>query len=670
MSRVPHGGGRLTADAEVVGLAGTLEAVRRLLDHSLGQAVFLDHTARCRFANREFLAFVGRSEPEVIGLTVSELLGFDIGAFQHQSLPRVLAGQPVRYEGWIDHATIGRRFVEASMALHAPTDGARSGIVLFLRDLTEISISDQRLVEQMAARRAVEAYHAVIVETALDAIIVIDKAGHVVDFNPAAVSIFGYSREAAMGAQIADLIIPPSMRGAHFRGLAAYLESGATRILGRRLKLEAIRADGRQIPIELTITDVTLGEQRLFAAHLRDLTTERAAEAEIERQRDALYQKEKLAAFGSLLAGVAHELNNPLAVVIGQSMMMREKLQAGEGPVPTADLARRSQKIEDAAQRCAKIVRSFLDMARQRKTERRSVHLAQLVEEALDLLSYHLKSAGVTVETQFPEAFAPAWIDSDQIHQVVVNLLVNACQALEGDGQSSRLILIAARHDDHGRAVRLMVSDNGPGIAPAIRSRIFDPYFTTKPAGHGSGIGLAVSRGFVEAHGGTLDLEDSPLGGASFVMRLPLGSPADDQDAVGPVSPPAAAQKAGARLVLIIDDERDIAEMLEELVEQLGFRAVIAESGNAAKRLLEQSTLAPDAILCDMRMPDGDGPAFYDWLKIARPALSGLIGFVTGDTLGPSVGRFLARSGCPMIEKPFTRDEIGHILNLLTKPAA
>ncbi|MEK1932946.1 MAG: PAS domain S-box protein [Pararhizobium sp.] len=648
---------------------GDPQLLRAFFTGFVGCAAFIDPSCRYRAVNREYLDFVGETEEAVIGRKVSDVLGDAVHQSYQNVIEQLHCGDSVRREGWRDYGPLGRRYVEQTITAYPVEGGAASGFIVLSRDLTELKVQQQELIERIEAQRAAEAYHAVIVETALDAIVVIDDTGIVVDFNPAAVSIFGYARDEALGRQISDLIIPPALRSAHGRGMKSYLESGVSRVLGQRLELEALRANGEQIPIELTIADVTLGAKRLFAAHLRDLTAARQAQAEIERQRETLHQKEKLAALGSLLAGVAHELNNPLSIVIGQSMMLRDKLENGAtGLSQVEELAQRTIKIENAANRCARIVRSFLDMARQRKTERQAVLLAQLVKDALDLLSYNLRSAGVIVETDLPETLPPLWIDSDQIHQVIVNLVVNAHQALEAKSNGDRCILIAAEHEPGAQMVRLSISDNGPGIPPNIRSRVFDPYFTTKPQGIGTGIGLAVSRGLIEAHGGTLDIDDRRAGdGACFVIRLPLGSSPHN---LGDAHPQTKAALTGTkRHVLVIDDEVEIAELLSDMAEQLGFGVVVANSGQAAKTRLEQGGLSLDAILCDIHMPGGDGPAFYEWLQTAYPALSTRIGFVTGDTLGPAAGRFLARAGCPVIEKPFTPEDIRRILASLTASA-
>lgn len=515
------------------------------------------------------------------------------------------------------------------------------------------------LTKRLHDLQETEAVSAAVIASALDCVVVADEDGRVVEFNPAAQRTFGYSREEAVGRSLADLIVPAHMRQRHSDGMDRYMRTGQARVLGRRVELEAMRRDGGIVPVELTITEVRLPGRRLLTAHLRDLSAQKATQAEIERQRESLFQTEKMAALGSLLAGVAHELNNPLAVVLGQATMLLEGL-AGPEPEGAGEIGRRARIIEQAAERCARIVRSFLAIARQRKTERRDVSLGEIVGRVLELLAYGLRSTGIAVRTDIPTDLPPIEADPDQIHQILLNLVVNAQQALEGrDG--SRAIRINAGTDGQTGTVWVVVADSGAGVPEQIRGRVFDPFFTTKTVGEGTGIGLAVSRGLAESHGGTLRLLDAgPLGGAAFELRLPRGmgtAPAapDDDRASKPVEPIRSKQ------ALIVDDEPEIAGTLSEILSRRGYQCATAGNGREALERLRGRSC--DLILCDIRMPDMDGPAFYRWLEENRPELTARIVFVTGDTLGPAAGRFLADSGAPVVEKPFTPTDIWRVVN-------
>ena len=352
------------------------------------------------------------------------------------------------------------------------------------------------------------AVYAAVVASALDAVIVVDEEGIVVAINPAAETTFGYSRKEAMGKPIGALIVPDHLKEAHEKGFARYRATRKPHVLGRRVEMEARCKDGRLIPVELAITEVPLSDRRLFTANLRDLSAAREAMAEIERQRDALHQSEKLAALGSMLAGVAHELNNPLSIVLGQATMLRE---AAEGAGSDPAIRARAEKIEAAAERCARVVRSFLTIARQRKAETRAVALAPLLDSSIDLMLYGLRSSGVTVTREYDDSLPEILADPDQVQQIVVNLLVNAAQALE-ETEGRRGIRVSVRAAGDGK-LGVVVADSGRGVPKEIAKRIFEPFFTTKPQGSGTGIGLSVSRGLAEAQGGTLALLTSPKGG-------------------------------------------------------------------------------------------------------------------------------------------------------------
>lgn len=368
-----------------------------------------------------------------------------------------------------------------------------------------------------------------------------------------------------------------------------------------------------------------------------DMTEERRAQAELARSRDALHQSEKLAALGSLLAGVSHELNNPLAAVIGQTALLGEDLE-GSGHAP------RIQKIRRAADRCARIVQSFLAMARQKAPDYRSVAINDQVRAAAELTEYQLRAAQVTLDLQLGEALPPIAADPDQLHQVIVNLLTNARQALEECEGERRITITTSRREG---AIRLAVADTGKGIATASRERIFDPFFTTKAVGTGTGIGLSYSRGIIEAHGGTIVIEDAPVG-TTFVITLPAGDEAVTRSASE--SPLPAASKGR---VLIIDDEEDVAETLADMLARMGLEAEVAIGGTAGQAALAGDSVF-DLVLSDIRMPDLDGPALHGWILTHRPDLAGSVAFVTGDTLSGIAADFLEAAQCPVLEKPFT----------------
>lgn len=645
--------------------AGTLQAddvpFRALLDAIPARVYFVGPDGRHLYANQEYANFLGRPMSDILDHTGQEVFGEPAWRQLGPLADRAMAGETVRWEGWLTFPA-GERYTQRVYSPHCRPDGSVSGYFVFVRDITELKAQERELTKSLEELRKSEAIKAAIVDSALDCVVVIDEDANVVSFNPMAEKTFGYAKAEAIGRPIAELIIPPHLRDRHAAGIARYLKTGEATVLGRRVEIEAMRADGSIFPVELAISDVKTAGARLFTAYLRDLTQVRQAAEEIERQREALHQSEKLAALGSMLAGIAHELNNPLSIVIGHALMLDEEASQEGSSVPLAKIAERAAKIQDAAERCGRIVRTFLSMARQHKAQRQETHLASLIEGAVELLAYGLRTGGIETTCDIPKDLPPLVADGDQLHQVFVNLVINAQQALH-DAPMPRLLTVKARHDERRRELVTTITDNGPGIPDAIRNRIFDPFFTTKPVGVGTGVGLAISRGIVEAHGGTLTLLTAEGRGATFEIRLPLGevgSHVAGTNGTGGIKDDPK-EPLIRRRALVVDDEEGIASVLSEILLRDGFHCDIAGNGREARALLTKSpsgSTSYDAVLCDLRMAEEDGPTFFSWLQRERPELVNRIAFVTGDTLGPAASRFIAECGRPVVDKPFQPSEI------------
>ena len=628
--------------------------VRKVFDSMPIRIALLDLNHRHRYVNSEWSKFFDIPADATLGRTIGEVLGEETFANVRPQDERALAGETVEWGGWVEDR-FGRRYVRRTCAPLRDTAGKIEGYFVFSRDLTDLRLTEENLAEQSAARSASEALNAAIVAAAIDCIITLDEAGRVVEFNPAAEQTFGRHRADVLGQPIDQLIVPPHQRKRYAERFTHFVASGSRH--RRRNEIEAMRADGSIFPAEVTVAEVPLPEGRLFSAYLRDLTAERKAEAEIERQREALQQSEKMAAFGSLLAGVAHELNNPLSIVIGNALLLAEETDGSA-------LAERARRVQAAAERCGRIVRSFLAMARQRQAEMRPTKVQALVDASLALLAYSMRTSGVTLEQDIAADMPAILCDPDQIIQVLTNLLTNSRQALEERPQPRR-VRLTARADDEWAHIE--VADNGPGIEEAARSRVFDPFFTTKPVGAGTGIGLAVSRGIVEAHGGTLRLAPPDGEGACFVIRLPVARDSAHLSALdGAVGAPPRPTPV-ARTALVVDDEPEIGELLAEMLKKLGLRFEVKVSGEAAQAALMQRDY--DVVLCDLRLPGLDGPALYDWIAEHRPHLCSRTAFITADTLGASSRRFLARAGRPVLEKPFVPAELRLLLAQLLPDA-
>lgn len=377
-----------------------------------------------------------------------------------------------------------------------------------------------------------------------------------------------------------------------------------------------------------------------------DVTKQKEAERALAEQLAHTHQSEKLAALGQLLAGVAHELNNPLAIVLGRAAILKEKL---EGTAHAESI----QKLRDAADRCARIVKTFLAMARQTGPRRDMVQINELIEGALDMTGYGLRNAGIELTLELDPQLPSLEADEDQIVQLLINLIVNAQHALEHREKDRQLIVRTNLDETAGEAV-IEVADNGPGVAADVAARIFEPFFTTKGVGEGTGLGLSVCKGLVEAHGGTLTLQKTPGGGATFRATLPLSGAAPSA-----VSEQAARAGNAAGRVLIVDDEPEIAAILADCLVPLDVQCEIASDGHSALQLVQQSSF--DAVFCDVRMPGMDGIAFLARLQTEQPELAGRLAFVSGDVLHRDLARLKAASDRPIIEKPFDPQSVREI---------
>jgi two-component system NtrC family sensor kinase len=333
--------------------------------------------------------------------------------------------------------------------------------------------------------------------------------------------------------------------------------------------------------------------------------------------------------------------------VVARAVMLEE-----DGDARTRASALR---IRTAAERCARIVRTFLAMARQQTPEPRAVDINEVVSAALDITAYAVRTSSVEVDLELADAIPPILADADQLHQVLLNLIINAQQALQ-DCPLPRRIRVSTWFDVGTACVRITVGDNGPGIPHEVRSRIFEPYFTTKPVGVGTGVGLAVSAGIVEAHGGTLTVDCPPQGGTMFSIALPFRAAAVDID-VQRSSDEAAAKQ---RRILVIDDEVDVREILCEILAGAEHRVETAASGHEG--LLRMQEQVFDVILTDVRMPDMDGLALYGEIERRWPEHVHRIVFVSGDTLSSGLSDFAAAGRLRVLEKPFVPSEVHRVV--------
>jgi two-component system NtrC family sensor kinase len=380
-----------------------------------------------------------------------------------------------------------------------------------------------------------------------------------------------------------------------------------------------------------------------------EISERQRAEETLRCQQEALYQSEKLAAMSGLLASVAHELNNPLTAITVQADLLQEESADDELSGLAAD-------ISQAAARCVRLVRHFLTLARQDPPERTSVPLNEVVEEAMQVLAYTLQLDDIEVVQNLHADLPSLWADPHQLHQVVINLMTNAQQALH-DSPPPRQIRLATWFEADPDRVIFEVSDNGPGIPPELLHRILEPFVTTKPSGVGTGLGLPLCQGIIESHSGRLYVESQPGQGAVFRVELPVTAilaPAADATA------PSEDTPISGKDLLIVDDEAGTTKALVRVFRRDGHVPDTASNGREALDKLRSRSY--DLILCDLRMPELDGPSLYRTLACERPHLQQRFIFLTGDTLSPEAKAFLDEAHAPYLAKPFRAAEIRRLV--------
>jgi two-component system NtrC family sensor kinase len=295
-------------------------------------------------------------------------------------------------------------------------------------------------------------------------------------------------------------------------------------------------------------------------------------------------------------------------------------------------------------------------MARRHPPERGHVSLNHLLRDAVELLAFELRIANVEVSFDLQKDLPLVWADAHQLKQVVVNLITNARQAVQ-DAAPPRRLCLRTRCDAPDQRVRIEVADSGPGVPGEIRARVFDPFFTTKPDGEGTGLGLALARGIVEGHGGAIAIESSPGEGARFVIELPVETSPGASDEPDDL---ATAPPVPGKTILVVDDEPAVASLLAEALSRDGYKVDMAANGAVALRML--GTRDYDLIMSDSGMPVLSGPELYQEVERREPRLTRRFVFVTGDILNPKTRAFLASTGAPQLEKPFTVESIKRVV--------
>lgn len=472
-------------------------------------------------------------------------------------------------------------------------------------------------------------------EQTQDMILITQADGRIEHANDAFVRTLGYSRAELSRRSFAELLEDG------FDGVGRHIREDLRARGVWRGTLFRKRKDGSTFPAACTITSLKdAGAITFLVGVERDITEEL-------RLQDQLVHTERLSAIGELVAGVAHEINNPLQTVVGSVELMLED------PAAPPSVRRDLETVRREAGRAAQIVRSLLAFVRGGTPARAAVDLNQVVREVVVLREFQFQQKSIVLSEELSSAPALVLGNREELQQVVMNLLLNAEQAVGAAGAGT----VAIQTSSRDRLCTVQVSDNGPGVSEDSRGRIFEPFFTTKAVGEGTGLGLSISHGIASAHGGTLELVPSEVG-AVFRLALPVYEPVHvDDPAPGASEDPPPLQTLSSRpCALVVDDEPAIRALIVRLLQKRGFDVVEAASGDEAMKLLCTSDLA--VVLCDVRMPGMTGFELYDRISNDAPAPVPPFIFMTGDRGAVEQ----ALQGSEILAKPFTAADLDRAL--------
>jgi len=527
-----------------------------------------------------------------------------------------------------------------------------------------LCLEEGSVVQRAESRwRQVESELRGVLESVQSAIVLYSASGQIRFANARFAELLGLDlrelRKIQSSGELAQLIAP------RFRNPDAFSAPGRAFIGG---------GEGSSDPghDELEITRPTRRVIERFFRPVLDSSgsavgwLERYSDVTAERQiQSKMLQTEKMAALGQLVSGIAHELNNPLTAIMGYAQLL-----LGKGLMPEQLSA--AEKVYQEAERARRIVKNLLYFARETRSERTRVDLNEIIERTLALRSYELRVEDISVDCDLAPRLPATMADPYQLQQVILNLLINAEQALlEGRGHGH--VWIRTRHviEGVGNCTRdhilLEVADDGPGIPPEIASRIFDPFFTSKPSGAGTGLGLSIVYGIVHQHGGEVAFENQPGSGARFLVDLPVNdAPVESRTDRFPPATERSRSAVPSR-ILAIEDEPTVAQLIVDVLREEGHQVEAVLDGQEGLRRLSRNCY--DLIVCDLRMPHFDGQSFYRSLQRAGSPLLHRILFVTGDVLAAQTREFLEPNGLPYLAKPFLVEELKLAVNRLLDSA-
>ena len=519
-------------------------------------------------------------------------------------------------------------------------DGRIKYIIVTSVDITERKRAEDKLHNNLIQFKS-------LVDTTPEAIISIDHTQNIINFNPAARDIFGYTPEEARGQPL-TMLLPEAERAAHPQHVAIFASSpDDARQMGERREIYGQRKSGEIFSAEASISKMQLNGQWIFTAILREITERKQLEAQVR-------QTHKMEAIGQLAGGIAHDFNNILSAIFGYSELIKN-----DAPLDS-ELQQNVGQVLNAATRATGLVKQILTFSRQGADDSKPIAVGPIIMEVLSFLRASLPST-VEIRSMIDPAFGPILADPTQIHQVVMNLCTNAEHAMREHGgvldidvrEITLDAAFATRHGvSKGRYVRVRIRDTGRGMRQEVIEHIFEPFFTTKTQGEGTGLGLSVIHGIVKRYEGVITVESEVGQGTTFDVHFPL-----IEESMGSVEQPlSAAVLGGTERILYVDDESVLVKMYQTMLENVGYRMVVRTNAIEALELFRNSPNAFDIVVTDQTMPQMTGIELAKECIATRPDIPVLL--CTGFSHAINLERIKAMGIRALVMKPVVLGEL------------
>ena len=594
----------------------------------------------------------GFTAQEAIGNSVDIIIPSDLRSETRAILVRIRGGEKIDDYETVRTSKDGRP-IDLSVGISPirSQSGAIVGAVAVARDITARKKAQQELLESEQMARDV-------IANALEAFIQTDGVGHILEWNPQAEAMFGWSRQEAMGRRLTGLILPESLRP-WFQSMKQRLVQNEGNAAGDRFEIEATRKDGHALKIEVSVKALRRRSGHVFNAFVRDLTQKIAAE-------EQLRQAQKMEAVGQLTGGIAHDFNNMLTVITGTIEILAEEVS------DKPEYAAIAQLISEAADRGAELTGHLLAFARKQPLQPRETDINRLIVDAAKLMRPTL-GEHIEIESMLADSAGAALVDPGQLSSALLNLAINARDAMPKGGklilETANVILdenyASAKGDVRaGRYVMIAVSDSGIGIPEAIRDRVFDPFFSTKEVGKGSGLGLSMVYGFVKQSGGHIEVYSEVGYGTTFRLYLPQ---ADAPPRPSAVEAPLSRLNGGSETILVVEDDPLVRAYVNTQLQSLGYKTLSAASGVEALAIVD-SGAAFDLLFTDVIMPGRlNGRQLAEQIVPRHASLKVL--FTSGYTENAIIHHGRLDSGVLLLAKPYRKAELARMLRVALSSA-